>query len=869
MENDKATIWNLKRVWLQRVRQKGLHDAAKAHKKAIILKWLLLILVVSWQSPSPANAQVGPTANFDWEMEERTFTTTDASGDPVLQHPILNINGTVNSGSALLSGVGFNTVYSNPPIETSISPETFSVTFKSVSDGSAITRYAWIIQQLNNGPLVFTASVPKFFIPLARGAYDVTLTVTDQNGRTGSIKRTVTVRDILVVSMGDSFSSGEGNPNTPQIWDGPLNVVLNDGPKWQDTIGLPLRTSRCHRSLHAWPVAFAVALEKNDPHTSVTLVHVACSGAQIEGPAGKSDGGNSGPERPQGGLLDDYWGVERAGSPTTLEPQVRQVLKKLCAENVSGGSFEVGECPQPATMRKIDALMMSIGVNDIRFSAIINDCVLSLDSLDVCENPDTFNTYNLGLQDRYARLNEKLLSVFPPATLKPASVYLLKYPDPTHNPAGEFCDGLPSSVFSPLGYPGRLFPLLVPSFDVLNDIDRSENGFLFNTALTSLNTSVRTITTNAGWNLVDRVPSGGDLVAEFSAHGFCAGPERWFRTGLESSVVQGQSGKVFDIEDQIGALPGSLGTTGVLHPNIDGHNLVKTAALNSYLAKKDSVHPDVNCSADTVWHATDVTLQCTASDGSEANASGLLHEADATTGFSLRTNVPANVETSNAIAGTYTVCDYDLNCIEATYPGNKVDKKPPSIEVLSPVQLLPPAGPDGVYILNQAVPASYTCADGGSGVASCAGSLPNGANIDTLAVGFKSFTVNAADNVQNTSNLTVQYAVTYKICPLYNQTMVYKAGSVIPVRLQLCDANGQNVSLSSVSLTAMNVTLISTTVSTEAADSGNANPDGGFRYDGGAYVYNLSSKGLGTGKYLLSFTAANDPIVHTTGFQLK
>jgi hypothetical protein len=297
--------------------------------------------------------------------------------------------------------------------------------------------------------------------------------------------------------------------------------------------------------------------------------------------------------------------------------------------------------------------------------------------------------------------------------------------------------------------------------------------------------------------------------------------------------------------------------------------LVKTAALNSYLAKKDSVHPDVNCSADTVWHATDVTLQCTASDGSEANASGLLHEADATTGFSLRTNVPANVETSNAIAGTYTVCDYDLNCIEATYPGNKVDKKPPSIEVLSPVQLLPPAGPDGVYILNQAVPASYTCADGGSGVASCAGSLPNGANIDTLAVGFKSFTVNAADNVQNTSNLTVQYAVTYKICPLYNQTMVYKAGSVIPVRLQLCDANGQNVSLSSVSLTAMNVTLISTTVSTEAADSGNANPDGGFRYDGGAYVYNLSSKGLGTGKYLLSFTAANDPIVHTTGFQLK
>ena len=52
-------------------------------------------------------------------------------------------------------------------------------------------------------------------------------------------------------------------------------------------------------------------------------------------------------------------------------------------------------------------------------------------------------------------------------------------------------------------------------------------------------------------------------------------------------------------------------------------------------------------------------------------------------------------------------------------------------------------------------------------------------------------------------------------------------------------------------------------------DSGNANPDGDFRYAGGGYIFNLSTKGLAGGTYVLSFTAGNDPWVYQLQFQVK
>jgi hypothetical protein len=57
------------------------------------------------------------------------------------------------------------------------------------------------------------------------------------------------------------------------------------------------------------------------------------------------------------------------------------------------------------------------------------------------------------------------------------------------------------------------------------------------------------------------------------------------------------------------------------------------------------------------------------------------------------------------------------------------------------------------------VNAAYGCADGGSGLATCAGTVANLAAIDTSTVGLKPFVVTATDDVGNTSSRTVSYTV--------------------------------------------------------------------------------------------------------------
>ena len=59
-------------------------------------------------------------------------------------------------------------------------------------------------------------------------------------------------------------------------------------------------------------------------------------------------------------------------------------------------------------------------------------------------------------------------------------------------------------------------------------------------------------------------------------------------------------------------------------------------------------------------------------------------------------------------------------------------------------------------------------------------------------------------------------------------------------------------------------------------DSGNANPDYGFRYDstlggtGGGYIFNLSTKGLASGQYVLSFYVGSDrSFFYTVRFEVR
>ena len=162
----------------------------------------------------------------------------------------------------------------------------------------------------------------------------------------------------------------------------------------------------------------------------------------------------------------------------------------------------------------------------------------------------------------------------------------------------------------------------------------------------------------------------------------------------------------------------------------------------------DKKAPTISCgAADAAWHASDVSIACTASDG----GSGLANAVDAS--FNLTTNVAVGAETANASTNSRQVCDGVGACSAAgPVTGNQVDKRPPTITVTSP-------GANATYQLNASVAASYACSDAGSGLASCQGQVANGAPINTSSTGAKTFTVGATDSVGNPSTLVVNYSV--------------------------------------------------------------------------------------------------------------
>jgi hypothetical protein len=289
--------------------------------------------------------------------------------------------------------------------------------------------------------------------------------------------------------------------------------------------------------------------------------------------------------------------------------------------------------------------------------------------------------------------------------------------------------------------------------------------------------------------------------------------------------------------------------------------LLNTAELYSPGPTADTIPPQVSCGAgDGAWHSSDISLTCTATD----DESGLADAADAE--FLLTTSIAAGTETANAFTGSRSVCDVSGNCADAGPIGsNKIDKRPPTIDIQTPV--------NGTYSLGQTVTADYSCQDSGSGVATCQGPVASGAALTTPNVGTSTFVVTSSDGVGNTESASVSYTVGYNVCVLYDPNKAHRIGSTIPIKLQLCDAAGTNVSSSTTTLVLTGVTLVSTNANGQIEDSGNANPDSTFRFDatlsGGGYIFNLSLKGFSIGTYSLSFQASGEPTVHQVYFQVK
>jgi hypothetical protein len=362
------------------------------------------------------------------------------------------------------------------------------------------------------------------------------------------------------------------------------------------------------------------------------------------------------------------------------------------------------------------------------------------------------------------------------------------------------------------------------------------------------------------WTIIDLMPGQPVTVRMAFPSAVPTPPQYWKvdpNTGVWTDVCQQISCFVVNVDTL--ELTITDGGAGDLDGTPNGA-IVDPGGLGLGGGTADIKPPTINCELpDGMWHAADVALACKASD----DGSGLADSSDAS--FLLSTSVPANTETANALTGSRLVCDLAGNCATAgPVAHNQVDENAPNIVISTPID-------GGLYLLNAPVPAAYGCSDAGSGLATCSAPVPAGTNIPTNTVGSMTFSVQASDRVGNAAAAGKSYSVTFAACLLYDPQMAKKSGSAYPIKLQLCDAAGRNVSSPSILLHGKSVSQKSTNAVGPLDDSGNANPDFDFRYDAslGGYIFNLNTTGLRTGTYNLNFTAGSDPVVHTAPFAVR
>lgn len=393
----------------------------------------------------------------------------------------------------------------------SISPESWTVDVDGCANQSdePIARFRWTIPGLADveaGDCSSSLDVP------ALGKYEVTLTLIAESGSETSTTQTIAVRDWLVVSLGDSYASGEGVPDDDFLPFGPV--------KWQD--------AEYHRSANAGPAVAARLLEESDPQSSVTFVHLARSNAHL--------------------LHDD---PDRAD--LNIATQIDQAVPLL------------GE-------RQIDALLLSIGGNDAGFARLIKTCMalnpcydaefeliegglasalcepvlgwtgvlarfkeICLEqAVDVDEEIREFTanwTKNAAeifaertepLPDRYDELANELKVL----NIREESIYIVEYANPTRQDSGAFC---PQS--------NRANNL--PGFSE-DEFEWSEENLLID-----LNALVEDAATRHGWTYI------GGIARGFDEHGYCANGN-WIVRIPQSLRTQ-------------------LDLSGTLHPTAEGY----------------------------------------------------------------------------------------------------------------------------------------------------------------------------------------------------------------------------------------------------------------------------------------------------------
>ncbi len=338
----------------------------------------------------------------------------------------------------------------------------------------------------------------------------------------------VVVKDLLIVGMGDSFASGEGNPDVPVRFSRDRSADYGTRSADRDLTGYPARIGPwkqigdksfiqenarwtdqgCHRSLYSHQLRAALQLGLEDDHRAVTYVGVACSGSEVTF-----------------GLFLQYAGNEWVPNPTD-KSQISAIASAQCDEHEAPmqdlpeayhmdgtipelkGGLVLRKC-DPINARKIDLMFVSVGGNDVGFSRLLANSVLA-DESTLRKLGGWFGQVH-SLDDASLGLEALILRY---KSLNRAIHYLLHIP-------WEQSDRVLLTAYPGLALQGdgtSICPDGVAGMDVLPDFALSEQKARIGTWIADkLNTAMSEAAAHYQWTFVD------SHRRDFAGRGLCAG----------------------------------------------------------------------------------------------------------------------------------------------------------------------------------------------------------------------------------------------------------------------------------------------------------------------------------------------------------
>lgn len=402
----------------------------------------------------------------------------------------------------------------------------------------------------------------------AQGIFPVKMDVTDSSGKTLLSKtRDVRVRDLLIVVLGDSMSSGEGSPD--------LAITAGKKARWVDP--------QCHRSRWAPGALAAKAIEDMDPTTSVTFLSFACSGATIdktwplEGKTFDAYEKGDGTKSKGSGILGWYLGIE---SPSSSGDSWD--MPKYLAANGKGVPSQIQQLKHALAGRKIDSVIMSAGINDAGFSRMLATCILFKE----CPSEVIgYNNKEMPLSKRFAAdaaavtaSYERLGKELAPLTKR---TLVFEYPNAFTGDDGKTCEYTLADVQYPFA------------------ITRDESNWIQTGAEQALHGAIRAGVQRANFEYV------GGVWNAFKGHGYCASAsKRWVRRAEEASKIQGPSD--------------TTETQGTIHPNPAGYTELSKFIIKALTDAGENVRPTTVADTFTTV-ANNGPLRITAASGVLAN----------------------------------------------------------------------------------------------------------------------------------------------------------------------------------------------------------------------------------------------------------